>query len=138
MVKIKEEQYVLAEEIDKINDSLLIMYENMKSAENEIKSLVNDINSSVDETENMNSIDSIFKSKINDFTAPEPYRASKLDQEVMRRSDNLPFEDTTFKPIARNDNFAMLDTSEKKAEKTSTSVFTSELERKEDVEIVDL
>lgn len=99
---------------------------------------INDINSSVDETENMNSIDSIFKSKINDFTAPEPYRASKLDQEVMRRSDNLPFEDTTFKPIARNDNFAMLDTSEKKAEKTSTSVFTSELERKEDVEIVDL
>lgn len=100
---------------------------------------INDINNSVDEKEEQYNIDSIFKSKINDFVAPEPYRASKLDQEVMKRSENLPFEDNTFKPIERNEKFEILDTSEKKVESnTGGSMFTSELERKEDVEIVDL
>ena len=100
---------------------------------------INEINSSVDDKEEQYNIDSIFKSKINDFVAPEPYRASKLDKEVIRRSESLPFEDNTFKPIERNDKFEILDTSEKKTESnTGSSMFTSELERKEDVEFLDL
>lgn len=100
---------------------------------------INDINNSVDEKDEQYNIDSIFKSKINDFVAPEPYRASKLDQEVIKKSENLPFDDNTFKPIDRNDKFEILDMSEGKVEGNSAgSMFTSELERKEEVEIVDL
>ena len=100
---------------------------------------INDINNSVDENENQYNIDSIFKSKINDFEAPEPYRASKLDQEVIKRSENLPYEDTFFKPIEKSNDFQVLESPEKKVNNnTSTSMFTSELDRKEDVEIVDL
>jgi hypothetical protein len=100
---------------------------------------INEINSSVDDKEEQYNIDSIFKSKINDYVAPEPYRASKLDQEVIKRSENLPFDDTMFKPIEKNEKFEILDTTEKKVESNSGgSMFTSELERKEDVEIVDL
>ena len=91
MVKIKEEQYVLAEEIDKINDSLLIMYENMKSAENEIKSLVNDINSSVYPIEDISLKDkSIIAGLIDRYNSLSEYDKGKItNYEDLKRADTI-------------------------------------------------
>ena len=91
MVKIKEEQYVLAEEIDKINDSLLIMYENMKSAENEIKSLVNDINSSVYPIEDISLKDkSIIAGLIDRYNSLSEYDKGKTtNYEDLKRADTI-------------------------------------------------
>ena len=91
MVKIKEEQYVLAEEIDKINDSLLIMYENMKSAENEIKSLVNDINSSVYPIEDISLKDkSIIAGLIDRYNSLSEYDKGKITNYVeLKRADTI-------------------------------------------------
>lgn len=91
MANIMEEQAVLAEEIDNINASLLIMYENMKSAENEIKSLVNDINSSVYPIEDISLKDkSVIDGLIDRYNNLSEYDKGKItNYEDLKRADTI-------------------------------------------------
>ena len=44
-----------------------------------------------------------------------------MDQEVIKRSENLPYEDTFFKPIEKSNDFQVLESPEKKTTNNTSS-----------------
>lgn len=123
--KITNDEYLRALDNAK-NDSVNLMTQDE----------INNLNK--EEDIKIEKVDSIFKTAIEVKAAPEPYRAMKIDKEVLDKAEKLEFHDTTFKPIEKVEEFEHLDTTEKQKQKIQGKMFTGELEKEENVEYFDL
>lgn len=86
-------------------------------------------------------VDSIFKSQIDMIDPVATYKATKIDNEILDKMDKLDFNDNTFAPIERveQDNPIYQNTSTTQNEEVkSSNMFTSELEKEDEVEFIDL
>lgn len=92
-------------------------------------------------------VDSIFKSEIQMMEPVETYKASKLDSAALTKMDSLPYDDYQFAPIERIENYEPREDDVTQSEfakftdpqaQKSGSMFTSELDKDDKLEIVDL
>lgn len=65
--------------------------------------IIEDTNS-INNVEESQNIDSIFKSDIELMEEATPYKASKIDNYTLNKMDELKLDDYDFEPIKRNDN----------------------------------
>ena len=85
-----------------------------------------------------------FRVWANDFDkfAVQTYKANRIDNETLNKMENLTFDDNTFMPIEKIEynNQQMNNGIENQTTQTTptTSMFVSELDKKEDVEFIDL
>lgn len=79
-------------------------------------------------------VDSIFKSQLEMTEAAPSYRASRIDAETLNKMDNLDYDDNLFTPIERIEPTV----NNMNNNPSSSPTFTSELNKEEKVEIVDL
>lgn len=87
-------------------------------------------------------VDSIFKTKIEEMEEVKPYKAVKIEDDVLTKlMDTTPVEDTTFMPIKRIEPVEQKNNGNNETESTqekAPSKFVGELEKKEKVEFIDL
>ena len=131
--KYRDENYFLALDSARA-DSINLMTEDEIQQLNNIKEIEEPV------------VDSIFKSQIEMIEPVEAYRASRLDQESLNKMENLTYDDYHFAPIERveqnspvfQNTSTIPQESEQKSEQKAGSMFISELEKEEELEIVDL
>lgn len=129
--KYRDENYFLA--LDSVkSDNINLM------TEDEVQQL----NTYKDEFDN-NSVDSIFKRDINPSEPVQTYKANRIDSETLNKMENLTFDDHTFMPIERievnnNTSNTQIESSIENTPTQQGSMFTSELDKKEDIEFIEL
>lgn len=123
--KLQDEEYFRALDSAR-GESINLM------TEEEIK----EINTEVPEEET-EQIDSIFKDQFQIMEKVEPYKAAKIDNEVLEKLKNSTPEEDMFKKI---DAVSEEDMNKLKIEEENkpTSMFTTELEKEDEVEYIDL
>lgn len=120
--KVNDEEYFKAMDNAK-GETINLMTQEEIDAQNKEK---------VDE----NNVDSIFKSEISQMEPVGPYKAGKVNVlNEVKKTDEISKEENIFAPI---DVAPPLETVVDEKENKTVSKFTSEIEKEEDIEIVDL
>lgn len=84
-------------------------------------------------------IDSVFKGKVETMQEVKPYKAVKIEDDVLSKlMDTSPVEDTTFMPIKRIEPTEQKSDGVSESQEKTPSKFVGELEKKEKVEFIDL
>lgn len=102
------------------------------------QSEIDEVNKTVEEP--VNEVDSIFKSEVDLIEQAEPYKATRINQEIIDKQESnetIGLVDDLFRPIEKVDNFEQLNTSENAVDENK-SKFTEELTKEEKVEFFDL
>lgn len=131
--KYRDENYFLSLNESAKADSINLMTEDE----------INELNNTFEIQEPV--VDSIFKSKFETMEPVESYKAAKIDREILNRMDKLEFNDNTFEPIKKVENTSNVyentfegENSTDNTKNSGSSKFISELDKKDEIEFIDL